>query len=85
MLSVHRHWQLTATGNRSPAGASHRSAPPSPVRRMDLWYAAAAALLLVWAGLTFGTVAPGWVQGLLTAGVFLVIYRVVQRGTTPRG
>lgn len=49
---------------------------------MDLWYAAAAALLLVWAGLTFGTgAAPGWINALLTAGVFLVIFRVVQRGT----
>ena len=49
---------------------------------MDPWYLAAAALLVLWAGLTFGTAAPGWVNAFLTAGVFLLIYRVVQRGTT---
>lgn len=48
---------------------------------MDPWYVAAGALLLLWAGLTIGTAAPGWVNGLLTAGVVLLIYRVVQRGT----
>ncbi len=51
---------------------------------MDLWYLAAAALLVVWAGLTLGTAAPGWVNALLTAGVFLLIYRTVQRGTARR-
>lgn len=51
---------------------------------MDLWYLAAAALLVLWAGLTLGTAAPGWVNAFLTAGVFLLIYRVVQRGTTRR-
>ncbi len=51
---------------------------------MDLWYLAAAALLVVWAGLTLGTAAPGWVNALLTAGVFVLIYRVVQRGTERR-
>jgi hypothetical protein len=48
---------------------------------VDPWYAAAAALLVAWAGLTFGTAAPGWVNLLLTAGVCVLIYRVVQRGT----
>ncbi len=53
---------------------------------MDLWYIAAVALLVVWAGLTFGTgAAPGWVNAFLTAGVFLLIYRVVQRGTSRDG
>lgn len=51
---------------------------------MDLWYVAAAALLLVWGALTLGTAAPGWINALLTAGVFLLIYRVVQRGTSRR-
>ncbi len=52
---------------------------------MDLWYLAAAALLIIWAAFTFGTAAPGWINALLTAGVFLLIYRVVQRGTTRSG
>ncbi len=50
---------------------------------MDLWTAAALLLLAVWAGVTFALApAPGWVHLLLTAGVFLLIYRVVVRGTT---
>ncbi len=52
---------------------------------MDLWTVIAALMLVVWAGVTFALApAPGWVHGLLTAGVFLLIYRVVVRGTTPR-
>jgi hypothetical protein len=52
---------------------------------MDLWIAAAALLLVVWAGVTFALApAPGWIHLLLTAGVFLLIYRVVMRGTVAR-
>jgi hypothetical protein len=41
-------------------------------------------MLVVWAVVTFAFApAPGWVHALLTAGVFLVIYRVVVRGTAP--
>ena len=39
------------------------------------------AMLAVWAGLTFSFEAPGWVHLLLTAGVFLLIYSIVVRGT----
>lgn len=53
---------------------------------MDLGIVAAVVLLIVWG---VGTVLemPGWVHGLLTAGTFLLIYRVVVRGTpdAPKG
>ena len=51
---------------------------------MDLWTVVAALMLVVWAGVTFALApAPGWVHALLIAGVFLLIYRVVVRGTAP--
>ncbi|MEO7966192.1 MAG: hypothetical protein ABIT38_20000 [Gemmatimonadaceae bacterium] len=48
---------------------------------MDLGIVAAIAMLAVWAFATFTTDAPGWVHALLTAGVFLLIWRIVVRGT----
>jgi hypothetical protein len=49
---------------------------------MDLGIIAAIVMLVVWAGATFVmNDAPGWIHALLTAGVFLLIYRVVARGT----
>lgn len=49
---------------------------------MDRWTAAALLLLVAWAVATFGFApAPGWVHLLLTAGVFLLIYGAVARGT----
>jgi hypothetical protein len=51
---------------------------------MDLWIIAALAMLVVWGVGTFAFGAPGWVHLLLTLGVFLLIYRVVVRGTPPR-
>ena len=53
---------------------------PAP-RRMDLWIIAAVAMLVVWGVGTFALGAPGWVHFLLTLGVFLLIYRIVARGT----
>ncbi len=49
---------------------------------MDLGIIAALAILVVWA---VGTVreAPGWIHGLLIAGLFLLFYRIVARGTPP--
>jgi len=38
-------------------------------------------MLVVWGIATFMFDAPGWIHLLLTAGVFLVIYRIVVRGT----
>jgi hypothetical protein len=52
---------------------------------MDLGIAAGIVMLGVWAFATFTTEAPGWIHGLLTVGVFLVIYRVVVRGTPTPG
>ena len=49
---------------------------------MDLWIVVAVLMLVVWAGVTFALApAPGWVHALLTAGVFLLIYRAVVRGS----
>ncbi|MFP5354064.1 MAG: hypothetical protein ACLGIK_02770 [Gemmatimonadota bacterium] len=48
---------------------------------MDLGIIAAIAMLAVWAFATFTTEAPGWVHALLTAGIFLLIWRIVARST----
>jgi hypothetical protein len=48
---------------------------------MDIWTIVAVAMLVVWGIATFMFDAPGWIHLLLTAGVFLVIYRIVVRGT----
>lgn len=49
---------------------------------MDLGIVAAVVMLVGWAIATFGmNDAPGWVHAFLTAGVFLLIQRIVARGT----
>ena len=48
---------------------------------MDLGIIAAIIMLAIWAFVTFTTTAPGWIHLLLTMGVFLLIYRIVVRGT----
>jgi hypothetical protein len=48
---------------------------------MDLGTLAAVAMLIVWAVGTFMFEAPGWIHLLLSVGVFLLIYRIVVRGT----
>ncbi len=48
---------------------------------MDVTLLAGIVMLVVWGGLTVATEAPGWVHLLLTAGVFIVIWRMVVRGT----
>ena len=48
---------------------------------MDLGIIAAIAMLVVWAIGTFAFEAPGWLHFLLTLGVFLLIQRIVARGT----
>ena len=48
---------------------------------MDLGIIAAVAMLVVWAIGTFAFEAPGWLHFLLTVGVFLLIQRIVVRGT----
>jgi hypothetical protein len=52
---------------------------------MDLGIVVAIAMLIVWAVSTFMFEAPGWVHLLLTGGVFLLIYRIVVRGTAGAG
>jgi hypothetical protein len=48
---------------------------------MDIGLVAAVLMLVAWAVVTFTTEAPGWIHILLTMGVFLLIYRIVVRGT----
>ena len=48
---------------------------------MDPWIVAAVAMLVLWAVGTFAFGAPGWLNFLLTLGVFLGIWRIVVRGT----
>jgi hypothetical protein len=48
---------------------------------MDLGIIAALAMLVVWAIATFVFEAPGYIHLLLTAGMFLLIWRIVVRGS----
>jgi uncharacterized membrane protein len=48
---------------------------------MDFGIIGAILMLAVWAFVTFTTTAPGWIHILLTLGMFLLIYRIVVRGT----
>lgn len=48
---------------------------------MDLFIVGAVALLVGWLALVLTTDAPGWVHLMLTAGMFLLIWRIVVRGT----
>ena len=48
---------------------------------MDLGIAAAIAMLIIWAIGTVAFEAPGWIHILLSVGVFLLIHRIVVRGT----
>ena len=52
---------------------------------MDLWIILAVLMLVVWAFVTFTTTAPGWIHLLLTVGMFVLIYRIVIRGTGGAG
>ena len=53
---------------------------------MDLGIVAAIAMLAVWAVGTFLFEAPGWLHILLTAGVFLLVWRIVVRSRAkPQG
>lgn len=67
---------------RTTFGAARRTrSRPPPLTKMDLGILAALAVLVVWAIWTFAFSAPGFAHILLTAGVFLLIYRIVVRGT----
>jgi hypothetical protein len=48
---------------------------------MDLGIIVAVAMLALWAVGTFVFEAPGYIHLLLTAGVFLLIWRIVVRGS----
>ena len=48
---------------------------------MDLGIVLSLLMLIVWGVVTFRGDAPGWIHVLLTAGIFLLIYRIVVRGT----
>ena len=48
---------------------------------MDLGIVTAVVMLVIWAIGTVAFEAPGWLHILLTVGVFLLIHRIVVRGT----
>lgn len=48
---------------------------------MDLGIVAAIAMLAVWAAGTFVFEAPGWIHLLLSVGLFVLMWRIVVRGT----
>ena len=48
---------------------------------MDFLLILSVLMLVIWAIVTFTTTAPGWIHLLLTLGMFLLIYRIVVRGT----
>ena len=48
---------------------------------MDIGIFAGIGMRIVWAIATVAFEAPGWIHLLLTVGVFLIIYRIVVRGT----
>lgn len=52
---------------------------------MDLGIVAAIVILIVWGVWTFAWSAPGWAHILLMIGLFLLIYRIVVRGTSGGG
>jgi hypothetical protein len=49
---------------------------------MDIGIIAAVAMLALWAAGTFVFDAPGWINLLLTGGLFLLIWRVTIRGSS---
>lgn len=49
---------------------------------MDLGIIAAIVMLVIWALATVMTEASGYVHALFTAGIFLLIWRVVVLGTS---
>ena len=59
--------------------------PVKSTPKMDTGIVAAVAVLALWAAGTFFFDAPGWINLLLTGGVFLLIWRVTTlRGGSPR-
>ena len=48
---------------------------------MDFLLILSVLMLVIWAIVTFSMTAPGWIHLLLTVGMFLLIYRIVVRGT----
>jgi hypothetical protein len=52
---------------------------------MDVTLLAAIVMLVLWAGGTFFLDSPGWINLMLSVGVFLLIWRIAARsGTTSR-
>ena len=60
---------------------THGTGRSEPGQHMDIGLLAGIAMLIIWAIGTFVYEAPGWIHLLLSVGVFLVIYRIVVRGT----
>jgi hypothetical protein len=50
---------------------------------MDVGLLAGIVMLALWLAGTFFLDAPGWINLLLSAGVFIIIWRIVVHGTKP--
>ena len=49
---------------------------------MDVGLIAGMVMLLLWVAGTFFLEAPGWINLLLSVGVFVIIWRIVMRTST---
>ena len=49
---------------------------------MDVGLIAGIVMLLLWVAGTFFLEAPGWINLLLSVGVFVIIWRIVMRTST---
>ena len=64
--------------------AGQSTEPRRRGQSLDAWLVAGIVMLIVWAIAVLRFDAPGWMHGLLTGGVFIVIWRIVVRGTPSR-
>ena len=51
---------------------------------MDVGLIAGIVMLVLWAAGTFFLEAPGWINVLLSVGVFVIIWRIVMRDSQRR-
>jgi hypothetical protein len=68
----------TTSGRAAQHEQQHRRHGNLFVRRYGI--PIAIVMLVVWAAVTVSTEAPGWIHGLLTFGVFLLLWAIVERG-----
>jgi len=59
--------------------SSQRTTPQQESDPMDVGIIAAIGMLVLWGVGTFAFEAPGYIHILLTAGVFLLVWRIVKQ------